>query len=369
MAGKDILIVDDDPDDLGLLCRILEGEGYKVRGTLSGEEAVEAAQALAPDLVLLDIGLPEMDGYQVCKELKDDVTTRDIPVIFITGWTDIEEKVEGFKAGGVDYITKPFFKEEILARVRAHTALRDSYETAGREDGSTTLAAVVAHKLKNPAFFLVGNVILLKQSIEQLPEQLREDLLEQLDGIAANAERISHIAESFLQLECRVVPSLQTRDLAEMLPAIVSAMVTDRNQYGLQIEFETNGPCLVELDEELFAQIVGELLQNALQAMPEGGDIHIKCAGPFAPNTAPMAGFPRPHYLVSLSDSGPGISEQVKDRVFEEGVTTRAQGSGLGLAIVRKNARQMACEVIEDGPDERTAGARFRIAVPSRDSV
>ena len=122
--SADILLVDDTPDNLRLLTQTLSEHGYQVRAVTSGQRAVESAQSSPPDLVLLDIRMPEMDGIMVCERLKQDPRTRDIPVIFISAIDEIEDKVRAFAAGGVDYVTKPFQVEEVLARTQTHLALR-----------------------------------------------------------------------------------------------------------------------------------------------------------------------------------------------------------------------------------------------------
>lgn len=121
---EDILIVDDTPDNLHLLSRMLTRQGYNVRKALNGSMALTAAQTVAPDLILLDIMMPEMDGYEVCQHLKANATTAEIPVIFLSALDDVLDKVKGFQVGGVDYITKPFQFEEVLARVQNQLALR-----------------------------------------------------------------------------------------------------------------------------------------------------------------------------------------------------------------------------------------------------
>ena len=118
-----ILIVDDTPDNLRLLARLLEEEGYDVRPASSGTRALSAVQADLPDLILLDIKMPEMSGYEVCERLKGDERTGRVPIIFISALQDTSEKTKGFALGGVDYITKPFQAEEVLARVETHLAL------------------------------------------------------------------------------------------------------------------------------------------------------------------------------------------------------------------------------------------------------
>lgn len=124
-AQKDILIVDDTPANLHLLSEILAEQGYRVRPAPDGPLALAAARAEPPDLVLLDIRMPGMNGYEVCEQLKGDPRTRDIPVIFLSALDATEDKVRGFALGGVDYVTKPFHVEEVLARIQTHLTLRD----------------------------------------------------------------------------------------------------------------------------------------------------------------------------------------------------------------------------------------------------
>lgn len=119
-----ILIVDDTPNNLSVLRQILTKHGHLVRPALNGHIALSAVQADLPDLILLDIIMPDMDGYEVCKALKTDEKTRDIPVIFISALNDLGDKVRAFEEGGVDYISKPFHAEEVMARVNTHLVLR-----------------------------------------------------------------------------------------------------------------------------------------------------------------------------------------------------------------------------------------------------
>jgi sigma-B regulation protein RsbU (phosphoserine phosphatase) len=135
-SKADILIVDDTAANLRLLSQMLGEQGYQVRPVPDGRLALAAAQTKPPDLVLLDIRMPDLDGYQVCARLKDDERTKDIPIIFISALDAIQDKVKAFTVGGVDYITKPFHIEEVLARVETHLALRtlqEQLESANRK--------------------------------------------------------------------------------------------------------------------------------------------------------------------------------------------------------------------------------------------
>jgi adenylate cyclase len=140
---KDILIVDDMPDNLRLLSTMLTSYGYHVRKAINGHLALQGAQISPPDLILLDINMPQMNGYEVCEQLKLSEKTKDIPVIFISALDDVLEKVKAFQVGGVDYITKPFQVEEVLARVQNQLSLRS---LQSKLQGNCTIAILDCRK-------------------------------------------------------------------------------------------------------------------------------------------------------------------------------------------------------------------------------
>lgn len=126
--SSSVLIVDDNPKNLQVLASILRTCKYKVAMVKDGIKAIKFIKSRKPDLILLDIMMPDIDGFEVCEKLKQDDSTKDIPVIFISALAEIEDKVKGFEAGGVDYITKPFQQQEVIARVQTHLELRNAYE-------------------------------------------------------------------------------------------------------------------------------------------------------------------------------------------------------------------------------------------------
>ena len=144
----DILIIDDTPDNLDLLSRMLEQQGYSVRTATSGEIALQKIKLASPTLILLDIIMPGMDGYEVCARLKADAATRHIPIIFLSAVNDSEGKVRAFETGGVDYVTKPFHAEEVLARIRTHLALRNALEANPSFDALPDLICVFDDDLR-----------------------------------------------------------------------------------------------------------------------------------------------------------------------------------------------------------------------------
>ena len=147
--NADILIVDDTPANLNVLSAILGKRGYRVRPAINGALALKAAQKVAPDLILLDVQMPGMDGYEVCRQLKADPQTRDIPVVFISALDDVLDKVEAFEVGGADYITKPFQIEEVLARVENQLVLHQQREAiSGLSARNQQLLALATRELR-----------------------------------------------------------------------------------------------------------------------------------------------------------------------------------------------------------------------------
>jgi putative nucleotidyltransferase with HDIG domain len=161
--GK-ILAVDDTPASLRLLTDILKEEGYEVRSAISGELALRAAAGNPPELILLDIRMPEMDGFEVCRRLKAQPATRDVPVIFVSAVSETDEKVQGFEIGAVDFVTKPYQRDELLARVRTHLEL---------------------NRLRNHLEDLVGE---RTAELRESEKKLRTSLLDSITALAATVE-------------------------------------------------------------------------------------------------------------------------------------------------------------------------------------
>ncbi len=163
MKGS-ILAVDDTPHALKLLTDLLRSEGYEVRSAINGELALRAAEMNPPDLVLLDIRMPEMDGFEVCRRLKAIPATKDVPVIFVSAASESEEKLKGFSVGGVDYVTKPYQRDELLARVKTHIEL---------------------NRLRN---HLEDLVLERTEELKESEKKLRRSLLDSIAAIASTVE-------------------------------------------------------------------------------------------------------------------------------------------------------------------------------------
>jgi signal transduction histidine kinase/DNA-binding response OmpR family regulator len=203
----DILIVDDNPETLALLGRILDESGYRVRPAPSGRHALKSVAARVPDLILLDVKMPEMDGYEVCHRLKSKEASRNVPVIFISAHGETAKKVEGFKVGGIDYIAKPFDREEVLARIVAHLRLRELTERLEHEVNQRTAELSLANKQLRQQIAerrRVEEVLFWEAQVNQAAAELSRKLLSptSVDDISflilEHAKRLTNSAFGFV---------------------------------------------------------------------------------------------------------------------------------------------------------------------------
>lgn len=239
--GK-ILAVDDTPDSLRLLTDILKGEGYEVRSSISGELALRAAASNPPDLVLLDIRMPGMDGFEVCRRLKAQPETCDVPVIFVSAVSETDEKVQGFELGAVDFVTKPYHRDELLARVRTHLEL---------------------NHLRNHLEDLVQERTVALSSIEK---RLRKNLLDSITALASIVEmRDPYTAghqRRVAQLAVAIARELQLPE--EQIEGIhVAAAVHDVGKIRVPAEILTNPGRLTVLE----FSIIKEHSQNGWEIL------------------------------------------------------------------------------------------------------
>jgi two-component system, sensor histidine kinase and response regulator len=364
-----ILVVDDVAANLELLSDLLTRSGYHVRPAISGAAALRSARANPPDLVLLDINMPHMDGYEVCQALKADETTRDIPVIFLSAYDEVVDKVHGFEVGGVDYITKPFHFEEVLARIENHLMLhrqrlqiedllikeREHFEHLNALKDH--FVRMVSHDLKNPLGVVMGFAAMIEDDYETMS---REELLSFVRNIRHNARRMLDLINDLLDLnkiEAGGALERQSLDLVHFLEEryLDAAMLAHIKR--IQIEFTPpDAPLTVDADPSRLAQAVDNILSNAVKYTPNGGRITItaECDAMWA--------------VVHVTDNGLGIPEESIPRLFEKFYRVprephlQSEGTGLGLAIVKAIIEQHGGRI--DVESVFGEGSRFSLYIP-----
>jgi signal transduction histidine kinase len=359
-----ILIVDDTPANLRLLSNMLAEQRYKVRSVINGQMALTATQASPPDLILLDIRMPEMNGYEVCEHLKADEDTHDIPIIFISALDATQDKVKAFTVGGVDYITKPFQLEEVLARVETHLALRNLQKSLQREiierdkliAELDAYAHTVAHDLKNPLGALVGFSDMLETEYTELSD---EQLLLCVSTIAKSARKMTNIIEELLLLaSVRKMEDVRTEPL-DMAAVVVEALDRLADMIaGHQAEIITPevwpaalgyGPWV----EEIWVNYVSNGLKYG------GQPPQVEMGGKLLNGPAGQVRF-------WVRDNGAGLSPDDQARLFTPFTQihqARAEGHGLGLSIVQRIVEKLGGQVGMES--EAGQGSVFFFTLPS----
>lgn len=371
-AEADILIVDDNPENLRFLTRWLVQKGYNARPALSGKIALMTVRQTIPDLILLDVTMPEMDGYEVCQRLKSDSRTKSVPIIFLSALSDIVSKVKAFEVGGADYITKPFQLEEVLARVENQLTIQRLQAQIIQREKMASLGQLMggfAHEINNPLNFIAGNLVYARQYLDDLLELLRtyqQEYPEATPGIAQAIEQIDlnflvpDLANLFKSMEtgvCRIqalaqsLRSFSRLDEVGMKPANLNQCL-DNTLLLLQhrsnsadgkprIKFiKTYGENLplVVCDASQMNQVFLHILGNAIDALEEN---LLECQPEMLnPSIQPRIQLEtnltaHETVLISIKDNGPGIPEESRSRIFDPFFTTKpvGKGSGLGLSI------------------------------------
>lgn len=354
IAKGNLLIIDDTLENLQLLANTLSNQGYQVRGAAKAQMAIRTARLSPPDLILLDIKMPDMDGYEVCERLKATEETCDIPIIFISALDEVMDKVRAFNVGGVDYITKPFQVEEVLARIehqltiqRLSKELKEKNEqlqqeiqerrnaelqAAAANQAKSEFLANISHELRTPLNAILG----FSQVMNREP-QLNREQREYLDIINRNGEQLLELINNILDLS-KVeagLASLNERsfDLYRFLDNLEELFQIQAERKDLDLIFivEADVPQYIRTDDQKLRSCLLNLISNAIKFTTYGRVIlavkkinDLKACLQF-----------------SVSDTGPGIVEEEMATLFNAFVQTSAgiksaEGTGLGLAISQK---------------------------------
>ena len=330
IAGR-VLVVDDQPSNLRIISALLSRRGYTVHTAESGEEALEALERQSADLLLLDMMMPGMDGFELLEEVRRHPACSSLPVVFLTAAHDRDLLLRAFDSGAVDYVTKPFMPEELLARVQAHIGLkltRDRLERVARE--RQELVNLVAHDLKNPlsSIFFASDLLITGQT--------REDRIPRyLQMIRDSAEDALGYIRRYLETQASARP----RDDADARACLAELVQWIERRYALQLEErgsrlhigELPAQTLVSIDALVVRQVCENLISNAIKYAP-GSDIELSFR-PGAPG----------YWQLRVEDRGPGIPPDKQSALFTPffrissgDAATDQVSTGLGLSLARQ---------------------------------
>ena len=355
-----VLVVDDITKNLQVVGTILRNAGYEVMPTTSGPQALERVRAQLPDLILLDLMMPEMDGLEVCRRLKADAATRQIPVIFLTASNEMEHLVSGFEVGAVDYVTKPFNPPELLARVQTHVELRQARERLREmNEEKNEFMGIAAHDLRNPLSAIQGYAEMVVEDAQALAHRELEGNGER---IRETAKRMAEMVQNLLdanriergELQLNLAPT-------ELGPAVNQVIETQRphatvKQQTIHLQTETI-PVVVMVDPGVAVQVMENLVSNAVKYSPPGKDIFVRLKRQAQ------------GVRVEVRDEGPGLSAEDQKKLFGKFARLSAKptggehSTGLGLSIVKKMVEAMNGRVWCES--EPGVGATFIVEFPT----
>jgi len=348
MPAPSVLVVDDQPINVQLLKRKLEREGIRITAAYTGLEALEFVQKEKPDLILLDVMMPDMDGIEVCQRLQASEETRGIPVIFITARTNKESKLEGLNVGAVDYITKPIDLDETLARVQTQLRFvqinRQVVELTRRLEESrkaATIGAVtqgIAHNLNNLLGVVIGYLDLVKAYYDK-PEQVRKNVQHVEDAVG----RIVSIIKQLSTLVVRSRPPFIKAGLQRLLEGGVTRFHHD---YRLTAPVTIDNPLgdlMIDTNYEIVEEVLAKVLINAWESYPN----RITDPRPVSMHTQIVEKPDEGKFVeIRIVDHGRGLDADIRDKIFEPFVSTKnTVGVGMGLTVARHALRNLGGEV------------------------
>ena len=368
-SSEYILLVDDELNNLAVLSALLTQQGYTVRRVLNGQKALNLVRSNEPPaLVLLDIMMPEMDGYQVCQKMKSDEKTREISVIFLSALDDVNDKVKGFDVGGADYITKPFESLEVLTRVQHQLGLRKlqqqiKIEAQLREsllqeqenrEFKQRIITTISHEYRTPLSIIMTSAGLLENYCDrENPKQQKhiqriQQMVQHMSSLVNDVVLVNELEQE------EIILQPVTLNLLKFCQTLISELQVAR-QVKHQINFSNQGHEFNgEWDERIVRQILSHLLSNAIKFSPPESQIDFKLVQA------------QDEIEFHIQDQGIGILKENRDKIFDlfyrgDNVGT-IQGEGLGLSIVKKCVNLYGGNILLD--TKINQGTTFIVKLP-----
>ncbi len=364
-----ILIVDDIAANLKVLGEILKSYGYKVRPVPNGRLALEVAEKEKPDLILLDIMMPEMDGFEVCRRLKEKESLREIPVIFISALNDTSDIVNAFTAGGVDYITKPFNAEEVKARVATHIQicrqnqiLKDqSRQLKDLMNTKDKLFSIISHDLRSPFTVLIWFSEMLMEKAGKLDKEKIVELSTDINSVStATLVLLDNLLQWARIQQGLLVPVLRKINLKDIAFGISILSEENAKSKDIVLKNNINKDVFAYGDMEMTKVVLRNLISNALKFTKKEGSISIDV-------------FERDAFIeIKVADNGTGISSERIPYLFKIDRNTSTvgtadeKGSGLGLMLCKELIEMQGGSIWLES--EMGKGSVFSISLPKNQS-
>lgn len=349
-----ILAVDDDERNLALLTAKLDREGYELATAGNGIEALAKVAAFSPDLIIMDVMMPRMDGYEALRQLKSREETRYIPVIMLTGRAEIEDKVMGFEVGAEDYINKPYSLQEVAARVKSLLRMR-ALQTKLRE--TEKVAALgemvdgIAHEIRNPLTAIGGMARRLYEG-EADPQHK-----EYAHWIIRSVERLEKMLQRIDEYKRILVSTLARGDINKAVEASAREIKEFIEAHGRRISVDMRlmpDPPAVNYDYGNMKTALFNILQNSVEAIPDKGSITVETV-PSGDDTI----------AIRITDDGVGMDREEIRKIFNPFQSTKFEGAGLGLTITYRIVQDHGGEVEVESEKGRGTTVTVRLH-PSR---
>lgn len=356
-----ILIVDDYAINLKVLGDILKNAGYEVRPVPSGMLALQVAEKEKPDLILLDILMPDMDGYEVCRLLKTNDNLKDVPIIFISALNDTKDIVKAFTEGGADYITKPFQSEEVKARVAIHLKLyQQSKELLELNATKDKFFSVIAHDLRGPLGGLMGLAEMMDDDSFKFTPEEEKDLRQTLSLSARNTFNLLENLLEWSQMQRGHTPfKPQILPLKEAVGECVEQLSESIRKKSVSVNIDIVDTQKVYADKNMLQSVIRNIVSNSVKFSSRGGVIKIS-----------VESTNRNEIIMLISDDGVGMNAKLLQNLFNLNANVNRSGTegepstGLGLIICKDFIEKHGGRIWADSTEQ--CGCVFRFTLPNK---
>ncbi|MCG8701366.1 MAG: hybrid sensor histidine kinase/response regulator [Bacteroidales bacterium] len=361
-----ILIVDDLAKNIQIVANLLKPFDYRILFAQNGVKALKIIDEETVDLVLLDVMMPEIDGFEVCKRIKSMPGKKDIPIIFLTAKTDIDSITTGFQLGGVDYVTKPFNNEELMARIHTHLSLRSSYKTIADQNVELTelnavkdkFFSIIAHDLRNPFNALLVLTEILKTRYGEMESSEAQQMIDMLyDSTKEGYELLDNLLTWSRSQRNRLEFNPVLLDIRDIIQGNVQLLTNLARSKEIQLQVNVDREYQVMSDQNMIDTVIRNLVTNAIKFTPTGGLITISVITN------------EDEIIVTVKDTGVGISPENLSKLFKIDSghstlgTSNEKGTGLGLVLCKEFIDKHEGRIWVES--ELNKGSEFKFSLPA----